>query len=107
MDGRKPAGRVYDVEIAGIPLRLKSSHDDNTVKELVEMVDRRVREALSMTKTGSIQNASILAALHLAEEYMTLKMRAKAELDQLESRAQKVLTELENSRVSQLGLNHS
>ena len=106
--GRKvqETGKVHEVEIAGVPLRLKSSYDENTVMELVELVDRKVREALPLTRTGSIQNAAILASLHLAEEYFMLKRRTKVELDELELRAQKVLMELESSRVSQLGLSN-
>ncbi len=107
MDGRKPADGAYDVEIAGVPLRLKSSHDEQTVKELVALVDQKVREALPLTKTSSLQTAAILASLNLAEEYLLLKRRTKSELDSLESRAQKVLSEMESSRVSQVGLNNS
>lgn len=108
MDGRKtPAGRVFEVEIAGVPLRLKSSHDEQTVKELVELVDGKVREALSASKTGSIQNAVILASLNLAEEFLMLKRKTKSELEGLESRAQRVLMELESSRASQHSLNAS
>ena len=98
--------QVFDVEIAGVPLRLKSSHDEQTVKELVALVDHKVREALKLTKTGSIQSAAILASLNLAEEFLLLKRRTKAELDHLESRTQKVLAELESSRVNQPGLNN-
>ena len=95
-------GRLFEVEIAGVPLRLKSSHDEQTVNELVALVDRKVREALPLTKTGSIQNASILASLHLAEEYLTLRRKAKAELERLESRTLKVISELESSRMTGL-----
>jgi cell division protein ZapA len=90
--------RLHEVEIAGVPLRLKSSHDEQTVKELVALVDAKVREALPLTKTGSIQNASILASLHLAEEFLMLKRKAKVELDSLEAKALKVISELETSR---------
>ncbi|MCM2282640.1 MAG: cell division protein ZapA [Bdellovibrionaceae bacterium] len=108
MDGHKPpAGRVFEVEIAGVPLRLKSSHNEQTVKELVELVDGKVRAALGASKTGSIQNAVILASLNLAEEFLMLKRKTMAELDHLESRAQKVLMELESSRASQTSLNAS
>lgn len=81
-------------------MRLKSSHDEQTVNELVRLVDRKVREALTLTKTGSIQNAAILASLHLAEEYLLLKRKAKGELDSLEAKALKVISELESSRVT-------
>jgi len=97
--------RLFETVVAGVPLRLKSSHDELTVNELVGLVDRKVREALSLTKSGSIQNAAILAALHLAEEYLFLKRRAKVELDELEAKTRKVISELESSRVV-TGLNN-
>jgi cell division protein ZapA len=90
--------KTFEVEIAGVPLRLKSSHDEQTVKELVRLVDEKIREALPLTKTGSIQNASILASLNLAEEYLMLKRKALSELDGLEAKAMKVITEMENTR---------
>ena len=98
--------RLFEVVIAGVPLRLKSSHDEQTVNELIAFVDTKVREALPLTKTGSIQNAAILAALHLAEEYILLKRKAKLELENLEAKAQKVISELESSRVN-TGLNNN
>lgn len=99
---RESQMRLFEVEIAGVPLRLKSSHDEQTVNELVALVDQKVREALPLTKTGSIQNASILASLHLAEEYLTLKRKAKAELERLEKRTLKVISDLESSRMTGL-----
>jgi cell division protein ZapA len=95
-----PAARLFEVEIAGVPLRLKSLHDEQTVNELIAFVDSKVREALPLTKTGSIQNAAILASLHLAEEYMLLKRKAAAALGNLEAKTQKVISELESSRVT-------
>lgn len=94
--------RLFEVEIAGVPLRLKSSHDVQTVNELVALVDLRIKEALRLTKTGSIQNASILASLHLAEENLNLRTQAKAELERLESKTLKVISELESSRMTGL-----
>lgn len=94
----KVSAKLYEVEIAGVPLRLKSSHDEQTVKELVALVDEKIREALPLTKTGSIQNASILASLNLAEDYLMLKRKALSELDGLEAKAMKVITEMENTR---------
>ncbi len=92
--------RLYEVEIAGIALRLKSSHDQQTVNELVQLVDGKIREALPLTKTGSVQNASILASLHLAEEYILLKRKANVELSALEQKALKLISDLETSQSS-------
>ena len=98
-----PKQEVYEVNIAGVPLRLKSSHDDETVKELINLVDSKVREALPLTKTGSLQTASIFASLHLAEELLMLKRKTQAELQSLESKAEKVLSDLEDSRLTTSG----
>ncbi len=85
------------VSIAGVPLRLKSSHDLETVNELVRMVDDKIRQAMPLTKTGSIQNASILAALNMAEELLILKRRARELTDGLETRLAHVIEDLEKS----------
>lgn len=85
------------VSIAGVPLRLKSSHDEETVKELVRMVDEKVRQALPLTKTGSIQNAAILAALNMAEELLLLKRQARELVDNLEAKVARVIDDLEKS----------
>lgn len=99
----KSKEQVYEVNIAGVPLRLKSSHDEETVRELINLVDRKVREALPLTKTGSLQTASIFASLHLAEEILMLKRKTQAELQSLESKAEKVLSDLEDSRLTPAG----
>ena len=93
----KPS-QVYEVQIAGIPMRLKSSHDEATVHELVATVDRKVQEALPLTKTGSMQNAAVLASLNLAEEQLLLKKRALQEIDRLEAELSSVLKDLKGFR---------
>jgi cell division protein ZapA len=99
--GSESGARTKDlsthVSIAGVPLRLKSSHDVETVNELVRMVDEKIRQALPLTKTGSIQNASILAALNMAEELLILKRRARELIDGLEARVTRVTEDLEKS----------
>lgn len=85
------------VLIAGVPLRLKSSHDEETVSELVRMVDEKVCQALPLTKTGSIQNAAILAALNMAEELLLLKRQARELTDNLEAKVSRVIDDLEKS----------
>lgn len=91
------SARSFQVSIAGVPLRLRSSHDEETVNELVRLVDTKIGETLPLTKTGSIQNASILAALNLAEELLLLKRRAKELVDGIEARAARVIEDLEKS----------
>lgn len=91
--------RLFEVEIAGIPLRLKSSLTEEAVEELVQLVDRQIKAALPLTKTGSIQNAAILASLNLAEAFVTLRKMACSELEAVEHGALRIVSELESSNI--------
>ena len=86
--------KTYDVQIAGIPLRLKATHDQATVNEILQMVEDHFDT--NSTKT-SRQNSAILASLRLAEELYLLKRKTKAELDRLERIALDHLTHLQDS----------
>ncbi|PIS10238.1 MAG: cell division protein ZapA [Bdellovibrio sp. CG10_big_fil_rev_8_21_14_0_10_47_8] len=96
--------KAYEFQIAGLPYRLKSSHDEQTVNELVQFVDQKMKQAMATTKSGSFQSAAVLAALNIAEELLLLRKRTHRELDILEERAMKLAQDLENSKVSKQGM---
>ena len=102
----KTTNTVFEVTLAGVPLKLKSGQDPEMVKKLVSFVDNKVQEALPGTKSGSIQNAALLAALNMAEELFELKAQAVSELEKFEKKAQKVLSDLESSRPPRAGLDN-
>jgi cell division protein ZapA len=91
--------RTHELTIAGLPFKLRSSHDEKTVKELVEFVDSKMKQAMQATKSGSFQSAAVLAALNIAEELILLKRRAQHELDILEEKALRISQDLENSKM--------
>lgn len=97
--------KTYDFQIAGMPYRLKSQHDEATVNELVKFVDQKMNQAMSATKSGSFQSSAVLAALNIAEELILLKRRAHRELDALEEKALKLAQDLENSKINKQGMN--
>ncbi len=74
--------KTFEVEIAGVPLRLKSSHDQETVNEIMKMVEEQMDPRLAKT---SLRNSALLACLRLAEELYLLRKKTKEELDNLES----------------------
>jgi len=90
--------KTYSFLIAGVPYKLKSSHDDATVQELVEFVNDKMNQAMAVTKNGSFQNAAVLSAMNVAEELILLKRKAHRELEKLEERALQLSFDLENSR---------
>lgn len=97
--------KQYEFAIAGMPYKLRSSHDEATVQELVDFVDQKLRQALAATKSGSFQSAAVLAALNIAEELILLKKRAHRELDLLEEKTMKLAQDLESSKGHRTGLN--
>ena len=97
--------RTFDFKIAGVSYKIKTSHDEKTVEELVLLVNSKVSEALKATKNGSFQNAAVLAALNMAEEMLLLKKRAQSELEKLELKAQKLSEDIENSKMNKVNWN--
>ena len=94
--------KTFNFKVAGVPYKLKTSHEEQTVNELVNFVNGKITEALSVTKNSSFQNAAVLAAFNIAEEMILLKQRAQAELDKLEAKALKLSQDLENSKISKV-----
>lgn len=93
---------TYEVHVAGLPLRLKSSHDEKTVQELVDMIDLKVKEALSSSASISFQKALLLASLHVAEDLVFLKRAVRERLDLLENKAKSILTELDSTPAAKI-----
>ena len=88
----------FNFLIAGVPYKLKTSHDDATVQELVDFVNNKMNQAMAVTKNGSFQNAAVLTAMNIAEELVLLKRKAQRELDKIEEKALQLSAELENSK---------
>lgn len=93
---------TYDVHVAGLPLRLKSSHDEQTVQELIDLIDAKVKEAMSSSSSISFQKALLLASLHVAEDLVFLKRAVRSRLDHLENKAKSILTELDSTPAARL-----
>jgi cell division protein ZapA len=93
---------TYEVQVAGMPLRLKSSHDQETVQELIDLVDGKIKEAMSSNSSISFQKALLLASLNMAEDLVFLKRALRGRLDSLETKAKGILSELDSSPVSRL-----
>jgi cell division protein ZapA len=92
----------YEVHVAGMPLRLKSSHDEKTVQELIDLVDAKVKEALASNSNISFQKALLLASLHVAEDLVFLKRAVRNRLDTLEAKTKGILNELDSSLLTRL-----
>ncbi len=94
--------KTFEVQLAGVPMRLKSTHDSATVEYLVNLVNEKVEQILTDSPNISFQKALLLAALHMAEDMVTGKRQAQSELDNLETKAKAILSELESSPISKI-----
>ena len=97
---------LYEVQVAGLSMKLRSSHDEQMVRELASLVDLKVREAIEQGQNVSFQNALLLAALHLAEDLTLFKRVADKQLGSLENKAQQILSNLEASPISRIRLDN-
>ena len=100
---KNTASDTYEVQVAGMPLRLKSSHDLATVQELIDLVDGKIKEAMSSNSSISFQKALLLASLHVAEDLVFLKRAVRNRLDSLEAKTKGILSELDSSPLTRLG----
>ncbi len=98
--------RTYEVQIGGLPLKLKSSHDSLTVDQLTQLVNDKVEAAIAAHPSLSYQKALLLAALHMAEDLVLLKRSVLSELDQLELQAKQIFIDLESSPISRIRLDN-
>ena len=95
---------TYEVELAGMPLKLRSSHDSEFVDELIRLVDEKIHDALKSNQNVPFQKALLLASLHIAEDLLFLKKAARGELDRLEAKTQDILADLESSPIARIRL---
>ena len=89
--------KVYEVKIGDLHFSLRSSHDEQTVNKMAQLVDDKIKKAKA---SGiSYQNALTLAALHLAEEYVLLKTSTKTELQNLQKQTLEILSQIEQAPI--------
>lgn len=98
--------KTHEVQLAGVPMRLKSTHDSATVEHLVNLVNEKVEQILTDCPNIPFQKVLLLTALHMAEDMVTGKRQALSELDNLETKAKAILSELESSPISKIRMDN-
>ncbi len=86
---------LFEVELAGFPLKLRSCHDRETVAKLVQLVNQKVGALMGPSSSISYQKALLLACLHIAEDLVLLRRSTLTELNHIESRTEDLVLELE------------
>jgi hypothetical protein len=84
----------HEIDIAGVSMRLKTSHNHQTLDEILEMVNKRVDVEVAKI---SPQKALVLACLRLAEDLYVFKQSTSQELNHIENLANRILSDLQIS----------
>ena len=88
--------KTHEIQVGGCSLKLKSDHDPADLEEILQVVEKQTAQAKSKGLL-SVQKTLALSCLNIAEELVLLKKTARQNLDQLESAAQSVFSELKSS----------
>ena len=94
--------KVYDVQIGGYSLKLKTSHKPDKVEKLIQVVEDKIGESLKAHSNISVQKALILSCLNMAEDFINLKESARQQIDQVESKAKSLASLLKSSTTQDL-----
>lgn len=86
------------VNIAGREYTLLTSEGKEHIMEVVNFVDDKIREQKEKTSTNL--DAAILAALHIADEYLKLRKEHNDMVDHLERYARLVKDQLDGIKES-------
>ena len=92
------SAKIYDIQISGCSLKIKSDQDTEQVKHLVEKVEKKVQESLKNNSNVSVQKALILSCLQLAEDHHTLKENVLKELFDVRSKLQTIASKLKSKK---------
>ena len=71
--GAEQAPQKVTVDIFGDTYRLKTDNDAAYIKQLSQMVDKRMKDISLKTRTFTGARVGVLAALEFADEYCQLK----------------------------------
>lgn len=96
--------KMYDVQVAGISVRLKSSHSEETVSRLTTYISDKIENAQKANPQSSFQNVLFLTCLQMAEELVFTKTELSSELNSIKSEALQLLGDLEASPLNQATL---
>ncbi|MCY4321395.1 MAG: cell division protein ZapA [Bdellovibrionaceae bacterium] len=87
----------YNVEFQSESFKLVTDHDPTVFKALKLEVESKLKEIQNSHKRISIEKALFLTCLYLAEDKFFLKKAIDKNINQIESQAKSILTDLEVS----------
>ncbi|MAE74834.1 MAG: hypothetical protein CL675_12130 [Bdellovibrionaceae bacterium] len=91
--------KTVEMNLAGQKLRIRTAHDDETVRRLVSMIESKIDAVVATNPQISLTNSLILCALHLSEELDYLKAEARAQLSAVDHEVHQLRSDIEAFQV--------
>lgn len=85
--------RKVEVSILGKPYTLVSDNEDE-IREIADLVDKHMREAIESGHAQNSEKAAVLAALNIAGEYFNSRQDRETLRKEVEDRAEALLKTL-------------
>lgn len=86
----------HEISVAGVSMRLKTSHDVDALTEILDLVNKRVDSEIAKVAP---QKALVLACLRLAEDLHVFRQNTSQELNHIENLANRILADLQVSHL--------
>lgn len=86
---------TVELRLLGQKIALKSNEDPQFVREVVDLVSSRIREAEKRMPSAASHHVALLALLDLAEEYVRAKQRAGEHQKQMQDKSSQLLRLIE------------
>ncbi|PIR20197.1 MAG: hypothetical protein COV45_07620 [Deltaproteobacteria bacterium CG11_big_fil_rev_8_21_14_0_20_47_16] len=78
------AAKSVEVSIMGQKFMVRSDSDDNYVVEVANLVNKKINEIISKTKSAPSLNVVLLAAMNIADEFLKYKGKKDQSFQQVE-----------------------
>jgi cell division protein ZapA (FtsZ GTPase activity inhibitor) len=97
--------KTYEVRILGQRYKIRSDEGEDYIQSLAAFVNSQVIEIQKKSKTVAAQNATILATLHIADQYLKLRDKNARLRREIGERVRRVLKLIHaGGRVEETGL---
>lgn len=83
--------KPIEVTILGQKFVIRSSSDENYVREVAAFVDQRMNDVLQKTKSVSSLNVAILSAMNIADELFSYKHKKDQSVQNIEKRIKQMI----------------
>ncbi len=87
--------KSFDLTILNQKFTIKSDEDERHVKQVADLVNKRMHEIISANQTMSSLHVAILAALNIADEFHKHKNQYNQKIEQWAQTATEMLNRLE------------